>query len=147
VLFEFIDERGDHFAARTRGLRRAGDRQRAHPILSARREGTPKRTAPLAADEMKALDAERIREAHVVVDNDVERPWKIARHGCRSAKTAPIRPHDAIAAREMRHPRVPGSRALGVTVQKQHGFGLRPRIRKIIDKVVHVEVGAFECRH
>ncbi len=88
---------------------------------------------------MKALDAERVHETDVIVDENVEAPLVIFGHGRRLAETAAVGPHDAIASRKVGHPRIPRKRALGVAVEHQDRIGLNPRVCEVVDDVMHLK--------
>jgi hypothetical protein len=97
---------------------------------------------------MDLVEAERVQQAAVVVDDAVERPGELARHRGRRAEAPHVRAHHAVAARERRHPAVPGGAALGVAVQHQDRARLAPRIGVVVDQVVQVELGRdVERRH
>ena len=104
-------------------------------------EGTRDGAADLGPDEMEALDAQRIHEAAEVVDDDVEGPGEIARHGRRRAEAAHVRAHDAIPVREPRHPGIPRGAALGIAVQQEDRPGRAPGIGVVVNEVVQVEAG------
>ena len=145
---ELLGQRGDALATRAKRRRRADHGERDHALGTARRERARDDPADLGADHVEALNSERIHEAGVIVDDHVERPLEIARHRGRGAVTAHVRPHGPEAPGQPRHPRVPGQPALGVAVQEQDRFRLRPGIREVVDLIVKVHAGRrLEGRH
>jgi hypothetical protein len=88
---------------------------------------------------MEALAPQRIHEAAEVVDDEVEGPGEIARHGRGCAEAAHVRAHDAIPVREPRYPCVPRGAALGIAVQQEDRPGRAPGIGVVVHEVVQVE--------
>ena len=145
---ELFGQRRDPLGALAERRRRADHGERHHAFRSTRGEGPSDDPADLRADQMKAPNAERVHEAHVVVDDDVERPLEVARHRRRGPVTAHVRSHDAEASRQRGHPGVPGPAALGVAVQQEHRRGLFPGLGEVVDEVMQMHAGrGLERRH
>src|SRR5262245_9084357 len=126
---------------RAKRRRRTYDGESTHAGGPSRGKGAGDGPADLRPDEMKPVDLERVHETDVVVDDDVESPGKVARHGRRRAETAHIGTHDAIRPRKRGHPAVPGEAALGIAVQQQYRLGLAPGIGVVVHHVVHFQIG------
>jgi len=97
--------------------------------------------ADLGSHQMKALHVQRIHQMAAIVDEQIQGPGEIARHGRRRPEAAHIRAHDAIPVRKLRHPLIPRRAALRIAVEQEHRCGRTPGIGIVIDEVVQVEVG------
>jgi hypothetical protein len=148
MRLELFGQCRDALGARAQGRRRADHGEGRHELRTARREGTGDDAADLGAHQMEPLSSERIHETRVVVDDDVERPWKVARHRRRRAVAAHVRPHDAEPVRQQGHPRVPRLAALGVAVQEDDRFRPAPGLGEVVDQIVQPRIGRHvERRH
>jgi len=98
-------------------------------------------SAYLRAGQMESRDFQRVHELHVVADDGVYAPRIVARHRRGLSISTHVGAHDPEAPRELRHPAVPGEAAFGIAVQQQYGFRLGPWVGKVIDHVMHVQVG------
>src|SRR6202040_4236897 len=99
-----------------------------HALRPTRREGAGDGPADLGANEVKALDPERVHQPDEIANYDVERPRKVSRHRGRLAKTSHVRADDAEAACQVGHPAVPRRAAFGIAVEQQDRLRLTPRV-------------------
>src|SRR5262245_37241045 len=130
------------------GRWRADQRERLHPIRKACSEAATDCRGDLRTDQMEAFDAQLLREAHEVVDNRVNRPGVVGRHGRGRAEATHVGSHHAKMAGEMRHPAEPHGSVLRAAMEKKHGLRITPRIGGVMRDVVHLEAGGYPyCRH
>ena len=116
--FDFPDALGNRRQIEPHRRRRTRHRQGSHTLRMARGKRATDHAADFGAHQVKSFDTKRVHQLEVIVDHDVERPWKIPRHRRRPAETAHVGAHDFVLAREMRRPPVPCGAAFVVTVQQ-----------------------------
>src|SRR5216683_859722 len=141
-LLEGLDERWRTLRSAHAVRRRCPHHgQRAHACRPPRCKGARDRATDLGANHMEALHTQGIHEAAEVVNDEVQGPGEISRHGRGGPEAAHVWAHDTIPGRQVWHPAIPCRTTLGVAVEHEDRGGRTPGIGVVVHLVMHVQVG------
>ncbi len=110
------------------GHQGAQQHQAGHPLRPGRCQPDRDRPRDLGGYQGEAFQPAPAGDPEEVLDQPVEAPAVVSRHGRASPQAAHVRSNDPRVPPEPRHPGVPGLAALGVAVQQQRVVPWRPRV-------------------